>query len=190
MRCALHLVCVTSQGLSMGLVTPENCPSEQEEAHWNCIIILIRTNYSLDSRGRPGLILQVCRGRESKLQGERELFLEIYVSGTHLKPLPAIKVLILLCTLHPILLVQPPPCWAGWRSLVGKRHSICSPPIQAKLSNDGSPPLQFQEVKGGTGPGLSRGLKAVEGGIGKEYKIPSIHILCKSTHKISYIMNE
>ncbi len=88
---------------------------------------------ALTAEAGPGLILQVCRGRESKLQGERELFLEIYVSGTHLKPLPAIKVLILLSTLHPILLVQPPPRWAGWRSLVGKRHSICRPPHSGQI---------------------------------------------------------
>lgn len=72
-------------------------------------------------------------GRESKLQGEREIFLEIYVSGTHLKPLTAIKELILLCTLHPILFVQPPPRCAGWRSLVGKRHSICWPPHSGQI---------------------------------------------------------
>lgn len=75
-----------------------------------------------------------CVGEErASCREKREIFLEIYVSGTHLKPLPAIKVLILLCTLHPILLVQPPPRWAGWRSLVGKRHSICRPPHSGQI---------------------------------------------------------
>lgn len=160
--------------VSMGLLTQKTGTRPAIWAgggHWNCIIILIRGKLQPWQQRPARSDLTGVLGKGAKLRREckREGFLEIYVIGTHLKPLPAIKVLILLCTLRPIPLVQPPSCWAGWRSLVGKRHSIRRPPHSGQIVKWWLSTSKVSGSKGGTSTGLKTHLKKEKGYISKTH---------------------
>lgn len=97
-------------------------------------------------------------------------FREIHVSATHHTLLATIKALILLLHYTPLTAHTPLPHWSGWRSLVGKRHSIRCPPHSGQIGKwqlsasqiSGSeryhhyhPPYSLPKAVGGEGGGVS-----------------------------------